>query len=123
MTYPTKCPSCGASLQPVALDPETAPWLCPIFHPGLRGFFTAELTSGLFRSQHSDFGFSPDRLTLREAVHAELAAARLRGSSLREDQIGLADVSLLQFVHDHQQVHESFRALVAAQLASRKGSA
>lgn len=96
-SYATKCLACGGPLSPVALDPDTAPWLCQIAHQGLRGYWACELASQApaYRSQHSDFGFGAPAIALRALVDQEHAAAVTRGTSLREDQLGLVDAATL----------------------------
>ncbi len=73
MTAPPTCPRCGAQLEPVALDPQTAPWLCALANNGCaHGWWNAELTSAAhlaYRVPHGDFGHG--------LVASDISAARI----------------------------------------------
>jgi len=120
-TYPTKCLACGHALDPVALDPDTAPWLCPVVHPGLRGYWACELSSQApaYRSQHADFGFGAPAIALRALVDQEHAAAVTRGTSLREDQLGLVPAAVLTRLSALPPGDAAFTAALTAALAPR----
>lgn len=88
------CPNCGSSLSPIALDPNTAPWLCS--HCKL-GWWSTEITpqaraawNGPSRSFH--WSNAP---AIRAAVDQERAEAQSRGASLRGDQVDLLDSNIL----------------------------
>jgi hypothetical protein len=84
------CLICGQLLQPVALGPEHAPWLCNHCH---RGFFHEELARrGYWRRYYRDFGH---RGPVQAAVQVELVEAQVRGTSLRPDQLGLVPKEVL----------------------------
>lgn len=115
-TYLTTCPKCGAQLQPVALDPATAPWLCA---NDARGFWAAELSTSartVYRPRHDDWTLSGARAPIQADVDAEIAQAQSRGTSLREDQISLASAGVLQSVVGRRGVDTAFAALVTAHL-------
>lgn len=110
-TYLTSCPKCGGQLAPVALDPQTAPWLCASC--GL-GFFAAELSPAArsaYRPQFRDHGTSAHAIHL--ARDAELAEAHARGTSARDDQIGILDDGQLAFVASRVNVHPAVKSAVA----------
>lgn len=120
--YATSCPTCGAQLDPVALAPPTAPWLCPVVHPGLRGYWAAELSDAaraLFRPRHADFGFGHEGRLVRGVVLVEARDAFVRGISLREDQLRLARPAVLNAVKLRAGVHPAFLALVDAALTAK----
>ena len=88
------CPNCGSSLSPIALDPNTAPWLCS--HCKL-GWWSTEITPQARAAWHG-----PSRSfhwrnapAIRAAVDQERAEAQSRGTSLRIDQINLFDSTTL----------------------------
>jgi len=86
-TYLTTCPNDGAPLQPVALDPDTAPWLCNVCR---RGWWVSELQTSArsaWRVQFQDFGFGDTMLSIREQVRQERVEAVTRGTSLRPEQL------------------------------------
>lgn len=93
--YALMCPRCGGPLQPVALDAQSAPWLCGLCR---LGFFASELSStarAAYRPLHRDFGLGPMRRVLSGLVAQERAGAESRGTSLREDQLHLVPVRTL----------------------------
>lgn len=76
------CPRCGGALKAIALDWQTAPWLCA---PCSRGWFQTEVENAhLYRHAFNDFGYFA---FIPEGVQAELAVARRNGTSLRVDQL------------------------------------
>ena len=86
-SYLTSCLQCGGQLAPVALDPQTAPWLCA---PCGLGFFSAELSPAArstYRPLFRDHGTGPDADAIHATRDAELAEAHVRGTSARLDQI------------------------------------
>lgn len=92
------CPNCGRSLVPVALDPQSAPWMCPSAGGCGRGWWAREIApdaASAWRSAQHDFGFGVFAQTLRRDVKAEHAAAHERGVSVREDQLPLLDPAAL----------------------------
>lgn len=114
--YPTTCPRCSSQLQPVALDGQSAPWLCGQCR---LGFFATELSADarrLYRPRHSDFGFGAPAIALRAAVDQEQAAARTRGTSLREDQLSLVPAASLKAL---KVTNQAFAALVAQAITAR----
>ena len=115
--HPVTCPKCGGQLQPVALDPNTAPWLCPICS---RGFWASELTNesrALHRPNHDDFGFAP--VALRASVELEIADAQTRGTSLREDQFTLTPTQVLDSLATRPGLDPTFLASLHADISSR----
>lgn len=115
-TYLLSCPGCGQQLQPVALGPQHAPWACITCR---HGYFVAELTASAraaFRPRQFDFGFGKPAQKIAIAVEAELSEALTRGTSLREDQLGLVALSVLSAM---QLPKGAFAALIAAAIASR----
>lgn len=117
-TYPVKCPKCGGTVSPVALDAQTAPWLCSRC---ARGWFSCELAVAhlLFRQQYGDFGFGPPAEDLRKQAHQERVDAAVRGTSLREDQLGLTPEDVLKGVATRGHLSPDFAKVVHAHLASR----
>lgn len=117
-TYSTACPKCGAQLAPVALDPQTAPWLCAGCH---RGYWAPELSTRAreaFRHGHDDWGIARPEW-LRLAVTAERDEAEARGTSLREDQFVHAPRELLAATS--KRVRGPFAEAIAAHLAQSEG--
>lgn len=108
------CPKCGAQLQPVALDPNTAPWLC---RGCRRGFFACELTKearAIYRPQHDDWGLG---LTpLHTPRSQEIAAAHQRGTSLREDQFVHTPISVLTSLAKRAALGPEFQTLLETHL-------
>lgn len=117
-TYQVSCPRCGGPLDPIALpDPQACPWRCPLC---CLGWFAAELSPharSLYRPVHNDFGFGGGRLSLVALVDQELAAAHVRGTSLREDQLSLVPIGALKVLKVRD---ASFAALIAQVLAARE---
>ena len=106
------CPKCGKALQPVALGPETAPWLCA---DCARGYFAAELTTearALYRPHRDDWGLGSPLGTL---VEKEVADAHLRGTSLREDQFIHTPTDVLTTLAKRN-INVTFKALLEAHL-------
>lgn len=113
------CPACGRLMDPVALGPDSAPWLC--HHSGL-GFFVAELTTSaraIYRATHHDWGFGEAALAVRSQVATELAEAFTRGTSLRPDQLALATPEQLAFLAGRPALEPGFASLVQAAVAAR----
>ena len=94
-SYSPTCPECGATLQPVALDPDTPPWLCPISH---LGWWVCELETPMRSEWHSPTRAFSHKVTpaLREAVRQERADAAVLGTSARPDQLSRLPLSALQ---------------------------
>ena len=116
--YRIGCPKCGKALMPVALGPDTAPWLCA---DCARGFFTVELTEearAQYRPDKDDWGHGTPATTLRSKVTDEWVKAQVRGSSLRHDQLDLVDKDTLSRLADAP-VHPDFAAAVKGELAGR----
>ncbi len=119
LSYQTTCPKCGAQLQPVALGPHTAPWLCAGCH---RGFWACELSSyarSVYRSDKDDWGFGQSRQSIQTEVEVEQSQALLRGTSLREDQIGVAHVDVITSLANRMGIAFSFASLLKAELVNR----
>ena len=109
------CPKCGKALQPVALGPSTAPWVC---FGCARGFFAAELTAearALYRPHHDDWGLGTAKIPLMAAVELEIADARARGTSLREDQFVHTPTDVLTTLAKRN-INVTFKALLEAHL-------
>lgn len=118
--YQTSCPNCGAQLAPVALDPDTASWLCA--HCAL-GWWTAELGAearAAWRPQHRDFGHGPLARDIRAACHRERTEARTRGTSARLDQLALLDKATLDGLAKRLANRPGIEAFVAAVEAAVK---
>jgi hypothetical protein len=118
-SYPTTCPKCGAQLQPVALDPYTAPWLCRIC---ARGWWSAELSTSarsIYRQTHGDFGFSPERIAIQASIAIEIEEARVRGTSLREDHFTLTNPSVLANIAHRPGLDPTFAASLKVGIANR----
>lgn len=114
MAYTQSCPACGRQLQPVALDPQTAPWLC---NTCCLGFWVAELEqSHMWHHTLRSFGHA-GHAARRAAVEAEAAAAIARGSSAREDQLMLLSLSQLQAIQ--KKASGTFLALVTAAIKAK----
>jgi hypothetical protein len=113
------CPKCGAPLQPVALGPETAPWLCAGCS---RGFFAAELTPearAVYRPEHDDWGFTT-RAPIEAAVMLEISDAHDRGTSLREDQFVHTSTEILQGLANRK-LSASFKVLLVTHISNLGG--
>ena len=118
--YLLDCVGCGQQLAPHAGDWQSTPWLCGPLGCN-RGFWTAELTPAARKAwqPHSrDHGHSPEGQAIRDAMHAERDEARLRGTSAREDQLGLLSAAELAFVAKLI-LAPDFAAKVAAALKAR----
>lgn len=117
--HPITCPKCGAQLQPVALDPYTAPWLCA---NDARGYWATELTTearALFRPHHDDWGLSTVRVSMAASVELEIADAQARGTSLRPDQFTLTPTSVLSSLASRPGVDPTLVASSHAEVANR----
>ena len=119
-TYRVTCPLDKLTLLPVVLGPDSAPWFCV----GCRTSYWAAELSETARKQYRpavrDFGYGAPLEQLQRDVEAEIAEAVIRGTSCREDQIGLLPMAGLQRLVDDPRIHGSFRPLVTAEL-TRKG--
>ncbi len=119
-SYSTACPICGGSLQPVALSPATAPWLCNVCH---RAFFASELTQVARDSVHA-----PTWTWKQRDVHIDVASKRndelgeavLRGVSLRHDQLHIAHPALLSSTLTRRGVDRQFVAFIEQVSADRQ---
>lgn len=116
LSYSTKCPQCGGHLQPVALDAQTAPWLCNECH---LGFWAVDLSTDA-RKSWGHRGFVHDAGS--QALHArrlqEHQDALVNGTSLREDQIGVAPLGVLQSALLGPNITPAFKALVQTQITN-----
>lgn len=115
----TKCPKCQKALTPVALDPQSAPWVCNRCH---LGFFVSELADSaraIFRPRHQDWGQGTPASAVRLDADAELDLAEARGTSLREDQIKKASTESLQSLVALCGVSPEFLILVQGELTTR----
>ena len=119
-TYKTDCPQCGKALQPVALSPQTAPYLCS----GCSlGFFACELTPTARKSWgHHGFIHGPHSEQLHADRLSEFTQSVSRGTSLREDQIGIASTELLKTLTLNPNVSVAFLALVQTHLTNSGGA-
>lgn len=118
--YRTDCPKCGKPLAPVALDPDTAPWLCNECH---RGFWSAELTDvarARYRHRHHDWGQGAPAQAIRRSVQTEWLQAHARGASLRPDQLRAAHKDHLIGLRDSGLTFsDDFAEAVATELEAR----
>lgn len=120
-TYLTSCCACGAELQPHAGHWQSAPWLCGInCH---LGFWTAELQPEArqhYQRGGHHWGHDRDaRTRLHLARIKEIEAAHDRGTSAREDQLGVLSVAELAHLVAHFTLADEFKALVEAALKAR----
>ena len=120
-TYPIACPRCGKTLDCVAMDSSTAPYLC---HGDGRGFFACELTDDARSVYNADMnswvdGEIGDAVTV--GVQQELSDALVRGTCLREDQLGLVPLTSLQYVATLPDIDPDFLALVETQITNSGG--
>jgi chitinase len=103
-TYSIACPKCGGALSPVALDVQTAPWLCN--HGCGLGFWSSELNAtDLFDPATKSWKYDAQ---LQVNIASEIADANKRGTSLRDDQLTIADPSILQSVALGKKVDPNF---------------
>ena len=95
--YAQTCPECGATLQPVALDPDTPPWLCPI---SKLGWWVAELEAPMRASWQSRTRSFDFRVlgSLKAKIDQERASAATLGTSVRVDQLPRLDLTTLQAI-------------------------
>jgi hypothetical protein len=115
-TYSYVCPGCGGPLQPLALDAQTAPWLCDVCH---FGFWATDLGVAARKQWHGQgFTHGADSAQMHSDRMAEFAVAVTNGTSLREDQIGIASVSVLQSAMASASITPAFKALVQTQLTN-----
>ena len=111
-SYAITCPHCGTTLEAVAQNPQTAPWLCRACSVG---WWSAELTKearATYRIERRDF--RPAK-PMRLLVEAEARLAKARGSSLREDQLKLVTTKTVQRVAGGH-ISENLGAAIAAHL-------
>lgn len=109
-SYALTCPHCGGRLEPVAQGPECPPWLCRACR---QGWWVAELTPearDAYRHHRRDF--RPHK-PVRVAVFAERELAHQRGTSLREDQLGIVAPSTLAALGGRR-ITDDFAAAIAA---------
>lgn len=118
--YRTECPKCGQDLEPVALGPESAPYVCNTCH---RGFWAAELTDvarDLYRPRHHDWGQGTPGQAVRRSVQTEWLHAHARGTSLRFDQLGMAHIDHLVGLRDSGlPLHDDFVAELHREIEGR----
>lgn len=115
-TYPTTCPECGAQLVPVALDPQTAPWLC---ETSMLGFWATDL-SPANRAHWGKRGFTLGHHTalMHSARQDERLTAEANGISLREDQLGSATLATLRSALLSPTIAPSFAAQIKTQITN-----
>lgn len=109
------CPHCGHALVPVALGPETAPWLCSASTGGCStGWFHAQLTQegrATWRPEYQDHGYAHH---IHEAMQAERDEAHERGTSARHDQIALLHPDIRAELATRAGVHKALKAAIQA---------
>lgn len=113
--YRLTCLYCNGVLYPAVFTPESAPWICVICH---NAWWVAELSEearARFRPAYCDFGIGEGLLELQEKVLQERKEARLRGTSVRSDQIQLLPLHLLQ----HLPREGAFGDLVALEITRK----
>lgn len=114
-----RCPHCGNELTPIALGPDTAPWLCAGCH---RGYFNAELTSearARYRPAARDYGTGKGKVAIRQAVELEVQAARLRGTSALPEHLPFLTVPNLRGVANLRGVQPDMAKAITAELTRR----
>jgi len=118
--YHRTCLVCGATLQPNAHGPETAPWRCDIC---CRSYWVAELTQEgrrHFRREQRDFGWggTPGEVGVRTERDAEVREARARGVSLRREQLGLVSRDVIErlLARHHGRIGSKFEAEMRRQV-------
>lgn len=119
IAYAVTCPACGGPLQPVALTPQDAPWLCAATSPCHRGFWATHLgVEGrkLYRKHHHDLGHGLASENLMRRIELERAAAHVRGTSLREDQLSIVSLEALKSIRPLGE----FKTLVEDEIARRE---
>ena len=114
LAYQTTCPICGSALVPNVAGPHTPPWRC---NECLQSWWVEELRAEArkaFRIVQRDWGPSNTAVAkaVRTNVHNELAVAVNRGTSLRQDQLGLVPKTMLKHVLGAYRVSAQFSALV-----------
>lgn len=118
VAYHRHCPICGAALVPNATNPYTAPWRCDVC---LISWWVSELTQearAAFRVRQEDWGTlnSASHKAVRAAVHEELARALIRGTSVRQDQLGLIPPATLTAILRQFNINPSFVTAIKAAL-------
>jgi hypothetical protein len=88
-TYRLTCPYCNGALYPNAFTPESAPWLCSICKHSWWAAELSEKARKQFRPNLCDFGYGQLLEDLQNEVLAERDEARIRGTSVRLDQLQL----------------------------------
>lgn len=117
--YLLDCPSCGQQLTPSLGDWQTPPWACHIDH---RLFWVEELlplSRQNFRPQYHDFGYGDHNKGLVARRYAETIAAQLRGTSVREEQLGLLDKGTLEGLMKRKKIDPGFMELIKAEHGRR----
>lgn len=117
--YLQSCPGCGGPLTPVALGPETAPWLCGVC---AHGWFACELAPparASFRAEQRDWGHAGGR-ELKVLRDVELADAHARGTSALPEHLSLLSGAQLAVLAKRGRLSAEFRALVEAAIAQRR---
>ncbi len=120
--YDTTCPHCGGALQPIALDPATAPWLCVACHIG---WWTTELQADVRvqwipASQSFHWRAVP---WLISTIDQEQAAAASVGTSARADQLALFSLETLQTLSSQPTLNRGFQGQVGAMIAQKTAPA
>lgn len=119
--YLRACPGCGGGLTPVALGPDSAPWLCATCS---HGWFCCELAGparAVFRPQHRDWGHAGGR-ELKRTRDLELAEAHARGTSALPEHLPLLSVAQLTTLAPRARMSAEFKALVEAEIARREAT-
>ncbi len=118
--YALDCPACGGQLQPHVGEAQSCPWLCNNCH---LGFWTAELQPGTrahYRPHLKDWGWGAHIQPLRLARLTEFDEAKKRGSSAREDQLAMLDVTSLNGILTRPKLEQKFKVHVQNEVTRRE---
>ena len=113
------CPACGGQLQPHVGSPESAPWLCNV---NRLQFWDCELAPEFrvhYRPHLHDWGWGAHIEPLLIARLTEYDDAKKRGTSAREDQIPMLDVTSLNVLLKRGKLDGKFRKLVEDEVGRR----
>jgi hypothetical protein len=118
--YDIHCPQCGRLLTVVALDAQSAPWVCNECH---LGFWAIELTDNA-RLHWGDKSFErgSHEEWLRQEIKKEYEDAVERGTSLREDHFLHAHVEHFASAMLNVDTSEEFKKTIKEHLKNANQS-
>jgi hypothetical protein len=115
------CPHCGGDLVPSTFNmhPDVAPWTC---WKCRYSWWTTELSNEVrkhWRPEFKDHGEPHTTIWIEMLRKKERKDARLRGASLRHDQIKLVETQHLQTILGREEITDEFRNTVQDEVTAR----